>query len=46
MKIEMLLLDRYLVYATLVSSAFKWSVEELIHDFAGHVMVDETAWHD
>ena len=43
---SLLSLNRNLVDSTLMASAFEVSCEELVHNLAGHVFVDEPAWHD
>ena len=36
----------YLIHSSLMPSAFKLSVEELVHDAFGGVVVDKPSWHD
>lgn len=45
-RIELLIFHRYLVYAFLMASAFKWCSEKFIQNLAGSIIINETAWHD
>ena len=38
-------LNRDLIHALLVAATFEGCGEELVHNLASHVIVDETAWH-
>ena len=36
----------YLLYTTLMATAFESGLEELVHDCSSCLIVDETAWHN
>ena len=36
----------YLLDSSFVATALEWSLEELVHDFLGCLVVDETSWHN